>query len=45
MPHNRRNAVVRRNIKKIRKLEPHEWKYLNITNLSYIAESKMLFYF
>ena len=33
MSHNRRNAVVRRNIKKIRKWEPYEWKYSNITNV------------
>ena len=32
------NSVVRRNFKKIRKFEPHERKYLNITNASYILK-------
>ena len=35
--YNRCNAVVRRNIKKNRQLEPHERKYLNITNVSYMS--------
>ena len=37
MYHNRRTTFVHKNIKKIKKLEPHERESLNITNFSYIC--------